>query len=116
MAQDELTLTKDEPTRENPNGPIGTEVVFENDRVRVWDMRVGPRGKKAWHHHKLDYIIISVTGGKVEIENVEGHSYIGDDKVGGVIWQAAGQRHELRNLTDAPYQNILVELKQSAKP
>jgi quercetin dioxygenase-like cupin family protein len=107
-----MAMAQDEPTRENPCGPIGTEVVYENDRIRVWDMRVGPRGKKPWHHHQHDYIIISVTGGKVEIENVEGKSYIGEDKVGGVIWQDKGQKHELRNLTDAPYQNILVELKQ----
>ena len=36
-----------EPSRENPNGPIGTEIIFENDQVRVWDMRVPARGKKA---------------------------------------------------------------------
>jgi quercetin dioxygenase-like cupin family protein len=105
-------IMANEPSRENPNGPIGTEVIFENDDVRVWDMRIGPRGKKAWHHHTMDYIIISVTGGKAEIENVEGKSYLVDDRAGGVIWQDAGQKHELRNLTDAPYQNILVELKR----
>ena len=107
-------MSNKEPTRENPNGPIGTEVIFENDQVRIWDMKVAPRGKKAWHHHTMDYVIISVTGGRVEIENVEGHSYIGEDKVGGVIWQDAGQKHELRNLTDQPYQNILVELKKKS--
>jgi quercetin dioxygenase-like cupin family protein len=105
-------MAQDEPSRENPCGKIGTEVVFENDQVRIWDMRVGPHGIKPWHHHTLDYVIISVTGGKVEIENAEGKSYIGEDKVGGVIWQDAGQKHELRNLTAAPYQNILVELKK----
>ena len=64
-----------EPTRENPNGPIGTEVVYENDRVRVWDMKVPPGGKKAWHHHTLDYVIINVTGGKIELENVRGQDH-----------------------------------------
>jgi beta-alanine degradation protein BauB len=100
-----------EPSRENPNGPIGTEVIFENEKVRVWDMRVAPRGTKAWHHHTMDYVIVNVTGGKVEIENVQGQSYIADDKAGRVIWRDAGEKHELRNLTDQPYRNILVELK-----
>jgi quercetin dioxygenase-like cupin family protein len=107
-------MSNKEPTRDNPNGPIGTEVIFENDQVRIWDMKVAPRGKKAWHHHTMDYVIVSVTGGRVEIENVDGDSYIGEDKVGGVIWQDAGQKHELRNLTDAPYRNILVELKKKS--
>jgi beta-alanine degradation protein BauB len=97
-----------EPTRENPSGPIGTEVIFENDQVRVWDMKVPAGGKKAWHHHKPDYV---VTGGKIELENVDGHTIIADDKIGGVIWNDAGQKHELRNLCGQPYQNILVELK-----
>jgi quercetin dioxygenase-like cupin family protein len=100
-----------EPTRENPCGPIGTEVIFENDQVRVWDMKVPAGGKKPWHHHKLDYVIINVTGGKIELENVSGHSITVDDKVGGVIWNDAGQKHELRNLSGHMYQNILVELK-----
>jgi beta-alanine degradation protein BauB len=100
-----------EPTRENPCGPIGTEVVYENEQVRVWDMVVPARGKKAWHHHTMDYVIINVTGGKIELENVDGHSIIADDKEGGVIWRNAGEKHELRNLEDKPYRNILVELK-----
>jgi beta-alanine degradation protein BauB len=100
-----------EPSRENPNGPIGTEVLFENDQVRVWDMRVAPGAKKAWHHHTLDYVIINVTGGRIQLENVAGHSVVVDDKVGGVIWRDAGEQHELRNLSGKPYQNILVELK-----
>ena len=59
----------------------------------------------------MDYVIINVTGGKAEIENVQGKSYIANDKAGGVIWKDAGEKHELRNLTDQPYRNILVELK-----
>ena len=113
MAEQDLKerATTTEPTRENPSGPIGTEVLFENDQVRVWDMKVAPGGKKPWHHHKLDYVIINVTGGKIELENVDGHIIIADDKVGGVIWNDAGQKHELRNLSGQLYQNILVELK-----
>src|SRR5579872_6342177 len=102
MAEQDLKErpTTTEPTRENPSGPIGTEVIFENDQVRVWDMKVAAGGKKAWHHHTMDYVIINITGGRIELE-----------KVGGVIWNDAGQKHELRNLSGGLYQNILVELK-----
>jgi beta-alanine degradation protein BauB len=116
MADQELKeKVKTEPTRENPCGPIGTEVIFENDQVRVWDMRVAPGGKKAWHHHTMDYVIINISGGKIELENVDGRTIIADDKAGGVIWNDAGQKHELRNLSGKPYQNILVELKNGKK-
>ena len=108
------TLTKKEPTRENPSGPIGSKVIFENDLVRIWDMQVAPRGKKAWHHHKLPYVIVPITGGKVEIENTEGKVYQGEEGPGEAIWREAGEKHELRNLTDQPYRNILVELKKKS--
>ena len=104
-------MASDEPTRENPNGPIGTKVLFENDLVRIWDMRVAPRGRKPWHHHTLPYVIVPITGGKVEIETVEGRIYHGEEGPGEIIWRDPGEKHELRNLTDAPYQNILVEVK-----
>jgi quercetin dioxygenase-like cupin family protein len=106
------TLTKaDEPSRENPSGPIGTRVIFENDLVRIWDMQVAPHGKKVWHHHTLPYAIVPITGGKVEIENTEGKVYQGEEGPGEAIWRDAGEKHELRNLTDCPYQNILVGVK-----
>jgi hypothetical protein len=35
--------------------------------------------------------------------------------VGGVIWKDGGEKHELRNLSGKPYQNILVELKKDKK-
>ena len=46
---------------------------------------------------------------------MQGHSIIADDKVGGVIWRDAGEKHELRNFSGRLYQNILVELKKPAK-
>jgi quercetin dioxygenase-like cupin family protein len=108
-------MPQEEFTRENPNGPIGSNIKFENDLVRVWDLTVAPLGRKAWHTHKHPYVIVSVSGGKVEIENVAGHTYRVDETAGEIIWRDAGESHELRNLTDAPYKNILVELKQPAK-
>jgi quercetin dioxygenase-like cupin family protein len=108
-----MAMTQEEFTRENPNGPIGSSVTFENDLVRVWNLHVEPRGRKPWHTHRHPYVIVAVSGGKVEIENVAGHVYRVDEQAGQIIWRDAGERHELRNLTDAPYENILIELKQS---
>ena len=108
-------MAQEEPTRENPCGPIGNNVIFENEYVRVWDLKVGPHGRKPWHEHKLPYLIVGISGGKVEIENVAGQIYHGQEKAGSAIWRDPGERHELRNMTDAPYQNVLVEIKQPAK-
>lgn len=93
--------------------PIGDKVIFENDAIRVWSFSVGPGGLKPMHRHDLPYLIVALSGGKVEITTLEGLSRIGEDKAGGVLWQDHGETHQLRNLGDATYANILVELKQA---
>jgi quercetin dioxygenase-like cupin family protein len=100
-----------EPSSNVKLGPIGDKVIFENDAVRVWTFSVGPGGLKPMHRHDLDYVIVPLSGGRVEITTIEGRSRIGEDKVGEVIWQDAGETHQLQNLNDFPYRNILVELK-----
>jgi hypothetical protein len=32
-------------------GPIGDEILFENDRVRVWSVKLDPGERQAWHQH-----------------------------------------------------------------
>jgi beta-alanine degradation protein BauB len=98
-------------------GPIGDKVIFENDAVRVWTFSVGPGGIKKMHRHDLDYVIVPMTGGKAEITTIEGKARLTEDKVGSIIWQDAGETHQLKNLNDHEYRNILVELKgRPAKP
>jgi quercetin dioxygenase-like cupin family protein len=102
---------EDKPTRENPCGPIGSEVLFENSQVRIWAMNVPPGERKAWHHHKLPYLIVAMTGGAIEIESVDGSVVQPAEKIGDVIWRDPGEKHELRNLGDTVYRNVLIELK-----
>jgi hypothetical protein len=93
-------------------GPIGDKVIFENESIRVWSFSVAPGGLKRMHRHELPYLIVPLSGGRVEITTIEGRSYIGIDKVGEVIWPNQGETHQLRNLGTNEYQNILVELKK----
>lgn len=37
-----------------PTGNVGTRVMFENDRVRVWDLALAPGESLAKHIHKLE--------------------------------------------------------------
>lgn len=91
-------------------GPIGDKVVYENDSIRVWSFSVGGGGIKRMHHHAYDYVIISITGGDAEITTIEGKARIVKDEPGSVIWQDGGETHQLRNLGDQKYRNVLVEL------
>src|SRR3712207_7890212 len=46
---------KDEFQRSQQNGCVGTELVSETDRVRVWMIRLAPGERIGFHRHVLDY-------------------------------------------------------------
>ncbi len=94
-------------------GPIGDRVTYENAQVRVWDFVVEPGKNKGWHRHDLPYVIIPMTDGDIELESaLTGEIERPKGKIGEPIWRDAGEVHDLRNVGNASYRNILVEIKQ----
>ena len=49
-------------------GGVGTKVVFENDRVRVWVLRLAPGERSAVHRHDLDHLLIQIRGDRIAVE------------------------------------------------
>jgi quercetin dioxygenase-like cupin family protein len=93
-------------------GPIGDRVMYENEHVRVWDFVVEPGKSKGWHRHELSYVIIPITEGNIELESaITGQIDRPVSVIGEAIWRDAGEVHDLRNVGDATYRNILVEIK-----
>jgi beta-alanine degradation protein BauB len=93
-------------------GPIGDKIIFENDAIRVWSFSVPRGGIKRMHRHDLPYLIVPMTGGRIELTTIEGKVRYGDDKKGEAFFLDAGETHQLRNLSDHTYANVLVELKR----
>ncbi|MBW2268108.1 MAG: hypothetical protein JRH16_05995 [Deltaproteobacteria bacterium] len=46
-------------------GAGGGEIIFENDRVRISDIALGPGQRSALHTHLLDYILVQIEGDEV---------------------------------------------------
>src|SRR5437870_5339462 len=92
-------------------GPIGDQVLFENDQIRVWLVALAPGETQPWHQHYLPYLIVPLTPGKSEIHYEDGTVRRPEEKVGTAIWREAGEIHELHNKADWEYKNILVEIK-----
>lgn len=44
-----------------PSSNIGTKVLFENDKIRVWDFQLEPGQSTELHRHLHDYLFIYVT-------------------------------------------------------
>ena len=44
-----------------PSAQVGTRVMFENERVRVWDLALAPGESIAKHIHRNDFFFIVVS-------------------------------------------------------
>ena len=61
MADDSST----DPNREL--GDIASKLLFENDRVRIWEMRMEPGEKGPVHKHELDHVLIQISGDRMAV-------------------------------------------------
>ena len=50
-------------------GPIGTKLLFENSRVRVWEVRLAPGERGAVHRHELDHVLVQIHGDRIAVES-----------------------------------------------
>ena len=104
-------------TQERELGPVATEVVFENDRVRIWEMRLAPGERSAVHKHDLDYMLVLLEGDRIAADpepDTGGafNQYFEADVVpGSVVYIERGGIETAVNIGEKPYREILIELK-----
>jgi quercetin dioxygenase-like cupin family protein len=53
-----------EREKSDPNPCVGTKLLSENERVRVWEIRLQPGERIGFHRHVLNYFWTCVTGGR----------------------------------------------------
>ena len=93
---------------------VGTTLLFENDRVRVWDLRLEPGESTGMHRHVHDYLYVVVGDGKLQGVSADGEQ--GEPtarKDGEVVFNQVDTEavHAAINAGDGPWRNIIVELK-----
>ena len=95
-----------------PLGDIATTVLFENDKVKIWNLTVDPGQASDWHMHPRDYVTVVVEGKGLTVEFEDGSGDASPSSAG--TWRYHGDHkvHRVINDTDARYQNVLIELKQ----
>ena len=61
------------------NGCVGSQLLSETDKVRVWIIRLAPGERVGFHRHVLNYFWTSVNGGRGRQHLMDGstveHSY-----------------------------------------
>ena len=99
----------------NPVTDIGTELLFENDVVRVWSMVLEPGEDSPYHVHNLDYLFVYVTPSRIAFMEKPGEvTEVRDYADGYVSYMSVGDgiTHQIRNEAQAVHRQILVELKK----
>lgn len=133
MVQDREHETQAEPTQHSAEpgtpeaetestsrrGGVGTKVVFENDQVRVWVLRLAPGERSAVHQHDLDHLLIQISGDRIAVEpepDAQGphREYMEAPVIPGVVAHVPkGGIETAVNVGAEPYYEIIVELKDS---
>ncbi|KGJ01765.1 hypothetical protein IT41_19310 [Paracoccus halophilus] len=95
-------------------GPVGSEVIYENDLVRVWSLRLPAGATQDWHRHDLDYLVIPIVPSDNNVMVfADGREKPTTETPGDALWRQAGPPHKLENRGTIDYQNVLVEFKKS---
>jgi len=100
-------------------GGVGSRVVFEDERVRVWQLELGPGEDSAVHHHTLDHLLIQVAGDRIAVApepDSQGpyRDYLEADVIpGAVVHVTRGGIETARNVGTQPYLEVIVELKDT---
>jgi quercetin dioxygenase-like cupin family protein len=102
----------------NNNGCVGSTLLSEDDKVRVWIIRLAPGERIGFHRHVLDYFWTSVSGGR-------GRQHIHDSTTVEYSYRPGETRHEtygsgeykvhdLENLGDKEMVFMTIEFLDSA--
>ncbi len=100
-----------------PTDQVGTRIMFENDRVRVWDLALAPGESLDKHIHRNDYFFVVESGGLIRFANPDNPAdyhdvQFEDDQV---TWRDAGPDgkvdNRLTNIGSKPHRNYVIELK-----
>ena len=98
-------------------GGVGTKVLFENDRVRIWELRLAPGEDGAAHRHELDHVLVLISGDRIAVApepDTEGpykKAVEADVVPGAAVYVKRGGVETARNVGREPYHEIIVELK-----
>ncbi|MFP6693343.1 MAG: hypothetical protein VB875_10020 [Pirellulales bacterium] len=93
---------------------IGTRLLFENDRVRVWDLQLAPGESIGLHRHNADYLYIVIGDGSLQGVDADGSRRPPQARSDGevVFRDIEGEDvHGAINVGTNPWRNIIVELK-----
>jgi quercetin dioxygenase-like cupin family protein len=93
-------------------GPTIYKLLFENERVRVFEVHFKPGEKIALHSHP-DHVVYVFGDGKLKLSSPDGKSVEVGLKAGQTLWIPA-ETHAAENVGSTDAHSLVVDLKESA--
>jgi hypothetical protein len=93
---------------------VGTRLLFENERVRVWDLQLAPGESTGVHRHTSDYLYVVIGDGMLQTVYADGRREAPRAmRDGDVRFREVPDEnvHEAINVGAGVWRNIVVELK-----
>jgi hypothetical protein len=100
-----------------PTEEVGTRLLFENERVRVWDLALAPGESLEKHIHRTDYFFVVESGGLIRFADPDNPGdfhdiQFADDEVTFIPIVGDGKiDNRLTNIGTKRHRNYVVELK-----
>ncbi len=102
-----MAVTRQDPVKVAPHI---YRVLFENDRVRVLDVRMQPGAKSPMHSHPA-VVAYLLAGGKLRVTTYpDGKTTVLESKAGSVLWLEP-QTHSVENIGSTETKDVVIELK-----
>jgi beta-alanine degradation protein BauB len=96
------------------NRAVGTSQLFENERVRVWEVRLAPGERTPFHAHTVRYFWTCVDAGVGRQRYADGTMKVLRYATGDTLYSEhspeAPMLHDLENVGETPLRFVTVEL------
>ncbi len=107
-----------EREKNNPNGCVGQRLLSENERVRVWEIRLKPGQRFGFHRHVLNYFWSAITPCRGRQHLMDGSTVEYSYAPGETRHESYGtgefKVHDLENIGDTEMVFMTVEFLASA--
>jgi len=96
-----------------PTTNVGTTLLFENERLRVWELLLVPGETCASHRHLHDHLIVYAEPATIRAQ-LDGRPVLQHVEDGLVSYRAVGPDglppHQITNVAERPSRHFIVEL------
>ena len=106
-----------EEHKDDPLGDVANTVLFEDENVRIWEMKLAPGEASDLHHHEHEYYLVVFSGDLVAGIPPKGapiDPFVGKiPPQGNTVRVPKGGTEWALNVGEKTYHEILIELKNS---